>query len=105
MAFGSAIHKRSSCIHAPIVSVKAPKATHQRVFTYPKRTVPTNDVPEFLEEPPLHSSSFFELNIPLVSLKASTFSVISHREEVKGLCCPLGTYRRSKMGSPAQAHL
>jgi len=44
--------------------------------TYPKRTVHTNDIPKILEESPLHSSSFFGLNIPLVSLNGSTLSPI-----------------------------
>ena len=52
--------------------------------TYPKRAVPTNDIPEILEEPPLRPSSFFNLMIPLVSLKGFTLSAIGHRDEVKG---------------------
>ena len=88
MALGSAIHKRSSCTHTPIFSVKTPDASHQGVFvegeTYPKRTVPTNDVPKSLKEPPLCSSSFLGLKIPLVSLKVFTLSAICHRREVRG---------------------
>jgi hypothetical protein len=90
MALGSAIHKRSSCTRTPVVSVKRPNATHRRLFgekddTYPKRTVPTNDVPKILEEPLLWSSSFFGQEIPHVSLGVFTFSVINSQEGVKGL--------------------
>jgi len=44
---------------------------------YPERTVPTDNVPELLEEPLLRSSNLFGHEIPLVSLEVSTFSAIS----------------------------
>ena len=42
-----------------------------QVATYPKGTIPTNDVPEILEVPLLHSSGFLTQEIPLVSLEIS----------------------------------
>ena len=108
MPFGSAIHKRSSYTHAPILSVKTPNASHQGVFvegeTYPKWAVPTNNVPESLEEPPFCSSSFFDLKIPLVSLIRSRSVLHVTGRGGKGLVNPLGTYRKSKMGSPVPVH-
>jgi len=52
--------------------------------THPKRAVPTNDVTEGLEELPRCPSSFFGLNIPLVSLKVFTISAAGLWEGVKG---------------------
>ena len=67
--------------------------------TYPKRPVPTDDIPQILEEPLLCRSSFFGLEIPLVSLCVPAFSVIDPRE-----AWGVGTYRKSKMGSPVLVH-
>ena len=88
MAFGSAIHRRSSCTHAPNIPVKGSNIRYRRVQekseTHSKRTIPTNDVPEILEEPLLYPSSFFSLEIPLVSWKVFAVSAIDSREGVKG---------------------
>lgn len=70
--------------------------------TYPQRTVPMNDIPKFLQEPLLCSSSFFGLEIPLVSLKVPKFSGTTLGEDTKGV---MGTYQRSKTGSPVLVHL
>jgi len=51
--------------------------------TYPKRAVPANDVPEFLKEPLLCSSSFFDQEVPLVSLRVVTLSTIDLQEKVR----------------------
>ena len=71
MAFGSAIHKRFSYKHVPLMSVKSSNTglgcVQQKTKTYPEWTVPANDVPEILEEPLVPSSSFSGLEIPLVS--------------------------------------
>ena len=50
---------------------------------HPKGTVTTSDVPEILEEPLIRCSSFFGLDIPLVSLKVFAFSPVNLLEEVK----------------------
>jgi len=81
-AFGSAIHKMSSWTHVPIVSVKSSIKGQDRA--YPENAVPTNDIPEFLEESLLRSSSFFREKIPLVSLEAFTFSTVLQEEVIKG---------------------
>ena len=83
IALGSATHKQSSCAHVPMVSVK--KSGAKSWGTYPKRTVPTNDVPEILEEPLLYSSSIFGQDIPLVSLGGfrSSSTDVRRRERVK----------------------
>ena len=60
------------------------------VDTYPKWTVPTNDIPEILEEPLLWSSSFFRHEIPLVSLGISSSALWIHRRERKGTDRPSG---------------
>ena len=87
IALGSATHKRSSCTHAPTVSAKSSNTKHRHVFdggvTYPKGTVPTNGVPEILEEPLLRPSSIFTLEIPLVSLKGFTLSAVDLQEKVE----------------------
>jgi len=71
IAFGSAIHKRSSCTHAQVVSVRVRMrdsgARSVKRDTYPKRAVPADDVPELLEEPLVRRSSLSGLEIPLVS--------------------------------------
>ena len=60
-----------------------------------------NGVPEILEEPLLCSSSFFGLEVPLVSLEVPVFSGASLQEDVKGI---VGTYQKSKTGSLALVH-
>jgi len=69
--------------------------------THPKGTVPTDNVPEVLEEPLLHSSSFFSREIPLVSLKVFTLSAIGRQEEIRDEFDPPGTYQKSKTGLSA----
>jgi len=104
MAFGSAIHRRSSCKRAPIGSVKTPNTRHLGE-TYPKRTVPTNDVPELLEEPLLRPANFFSHEIPLVSLNDLVFSATDPPEEGERIeVGPLGTYQKSRTGLPALVH-
>ena len=76
MAFGSAIHKQSSC-HTQQwfrsrVRLKGIGVCSIKNATYPKGTVPTDDIPEILEEPLLRSSSFLGQEIPPVSLKGFT---------------------------------
>jgi len=58
MAFGSAIHNRSSCAHAQSFQSKDQTQVtggagvySAKGDTYPEGTVPTNDVPEIFEEP------------------------------------------------------
>ena len=70
--------------------------------TYPQRTVPMNNIPEILQEPLLCSPSFFGLEIPLVSLNVPKFSDTTLGEDTKGV---MGTYQRSKTGSPVLVHL
>jgi len=69
IAFGSPIHKRSSWVHERIVLAKTQTGVGLIAGeAYPERTLPTNDVPELLEEPLLDSPDFFGHEIPLVSL-------------------------------------
>ena len=51
--------------------------------TYPKGSVPTNDVPEVLQESLVRCSSFSGLEVPLVSLNGSAFSAIGLQEGEK----------------------
>ena len=53
-------------------------------WPYPKNAVPTNDIPELLEESLLRSPSFFCEKIPLVPLTVFTFNTVNLQEEVRG---------------------
>ena len=87
MALGSATHKQFSCVHTPMVWVKSSDTKCRHVFeesvAYPKRTIPTNSIPEILEEPLLCPSSVFALEIPLVTLKGFALSAVDLQDEVE----------------------
>ena len=80
-------HPQTILLHAPMISVKNSNTNHRRIFsknmTYPQRTIPTNDIPEILEEPLLRHSSIFGQKIPLVSLKVFALSALDPQEKVK----------------------
>jgi len=71
IAFGSAIHRRSSCAeYRSSQSSVRERDTGMRLIkveTYAKGAIPTNDAPKILEESLLRSSSLFGHDIPMVS--------------------------------------
>ena len=81
-ALGSAIHNRSS--YTSTISVNNLETKHwclqQKEVTYTTGAVPTNDIPKTLEEPLLRRPSFFDQEIPLVTLRVFAFSATDLHE-------------------------
>jgi len=104
MALGSATHKRSSCAHAPIISVKSLNTRHWLVLGK------ILDVPQMDRSNERYSRNPRGTSYPLLQPLRPGYTTgvlkgfrVQCRQPIEGggLGYPPGAYQRSKMDSPA----